>query len=94
MFCVHKVTEIIHQTLYLTICYWFQKYFTDKNRSCPDSYIRCPSSYCVSLESLCDGAYDCQDGADEQNCETIKQGTTILTLPQTVFAQINLATHV
>ena len=35
---------------------------------CAAEYFVCPSGYCVSRARVCDGLWDCANGADEQNC--------------------------
>lgn len=37
---------------------------------CPSGELRCVDGRCITLAQLCDGAVDCSDHADEDNCYT------------------------
>lgn len=37
---------------------------------CPSGELRCVDGRCITLAQLCDGAIDCSDHADEDNCYT------------------------
>ena len=37
---------------------------------CPVNNWQCDSGMCISSENVCDNVFDCDDGSDEENCNT------------------------
>ncbi|CAH2102272.1 unnamed protein product [Euphydryas editha] len=48
----------------------FDAYNSAHASPCPSGELRCVDGRCITLAQLCDGAVDCSDHADEDNCYT------------------------
>ncbi|XP_060596396.1 low-density lipoprotein receptor-like [Ruditapes philippinarum] len=49
-------------------CRSFSHLLNCGNFTCPRYYFKCPNSYCVPYMYVCNGIYDCGNGADEEHC--------------------------